>query len=108
MMTAKGYRILAAHYSRSAEKARDSYSRYQLRMLANNYRTRAKSTQVLNRSARVLEALEQRRNKAASVGGTFNAREPKPWSRSWTSNMGGVEQFLVPSRLSGSLDYSPA
>lgn len=63
MMTAKGYRILAAHYSRSAEKARDSYSRYQLRMVASNYMTLAKSTQVLDRSAKVLEALEQSRKK---------------------------------------------
>jgi hypothetical protein len=65
MTTAKAteYRKLAVHYGKSAERARDAYSRHQLQMLADNYMSLAKSTQVLNRSAKFLEALKQRRKK---------------------------------------------
>ena len=63
MMTVKQYLELAHRYSRSAETAPSSYSRNQLQMLADNYMTLAKSTLVLDRSAKVLEALEKSRNK---------------------------------------------
>lgn len=62
MTTVDQYLKLATHYSKLAEGARrNSYSRHQLQMLADNYMTLAKGTLILDRSAKVLEALEQSR-----------------------------------------------
>ncbi|RXH26703.1 hypothetical protein XH94_35465 [Bradyrhizobium zhanjiangense] len=63
MMTPDEFAQLAAHYSRAAEEASDSHSRYQLQMLADSYMTLAKSTLVLDRSGKVLEILERSRKK---------------------------------------------
>lgn len=57
------YWELAAHYSRLAETANGALARSQLQMLADNYITLAKSTQVLDRSNKVLEALERHQKK---------------------------------------------
>jgi hypothetical protein len=63
MLTAGHYAELAAHYSNAAEATSDSFSRYQLLMLADNYATLAKSALVLKRSGKLLEAIEQHRKK---------------------------------------------
>ena len=57
------YWELAAHYSRLAETANGAVARSELQMLADNYITLAKSTQVLDRSNKVLEALERHQGK---------------------------------------------
>lgn len=57
------YWELAAHYSRLAETANGALAQSQLQMLADNYMTLAKSTQVLDRSTKVLEALERHQKK---------------------------------------------
>lgn len=63
MMTPAEYVELSVYYSRMAETVRDSYSRYQLQMLADSYMTLAHSTQVLDRSSKVLDGLGQHRKK---------------------------------------------
>jgi hypothetical protein len=55
------YTELWLHYSRAAEAASDSFSRDQFQALADSYMMLAKSTKVLNRSAAILEALQQQR-----------------------------------------------
>lgn len=59
MTTPQEYSQLAFHYIRLADEARDSYSRHQLCMMADTFMVLAKSTRVLEQSAKVLEALEQ-------------------------------------------------
>lgn len=61
MTTVDEYWKLAAHYGRLADGASNSYSRHQLQMLADNYMTLAKGTLILDRTAKVLAALDQRR-----------------------------------------------
>ncbi|PAY04275.1 hypothetical protein CK489_34075 [Bradyrhizobium sp. UFLA03-84] len=63
MMTLQEYEELAAKYERLIEMLRDPHDRYQLEKLANSYRALANSASVLDRCARVLEALEQGRMK---------------------------------------------
>jgi hypothetical protein len=63
-MTLDEYREQAVYYSRLAEEAApNSHSRYQFQTLADSYITLAKSTWVLERSAKAVESLEQRRRK---------------------------------------------
>jgi hypothetical protein len=57
------YWELADHYGKLAETANGSLARSQLQMLADNYMALAKSTQILDRSAKVLEALERHQKK---------------------------------------------
>ena len=59
MMTPEEYLELATYYDRLAETAGDSRSRHQFRMLVDNYMTLAKGIEILDRSARLLKALEQ-------------------------------------------------
>jgi hypothetical protein len=56
------YTELWLHYSKAAESAPDSLSRYQLQALADSYRTLAKSMKVLKQSTAILDALQQQRH----------------------------------------------
>jgi hypothetical protein len=60
-MTPEEYLELATYYERLAETVRDSRSRYEFRMLADSYMTLAKGIETLDRSAKLLKALERNR-----------------------------------------------
>jgi hypothetical protein len=59
MMTPQEYLKLSADCRRLAETKRDRHSRYQLQQLAGSYFQLAKTIEALNRSAKVVEALEE-------------------------------------------------
>ena len=58
MMTAGEYLELAARFAAMANVAPDPESRRQLQAFAESYRVLARSTAVLDRSAKTLDALE--------------------------------------------------
>jgi hypothetical protein len=70
-MTPEEYLQLATYYDRLAETARDPRSRYQFRLLAENYMTVAKGIEILDRSAKLLKALDRSpgQSKATGIGG---------------------------------------
>jgi hypothetical protein len=63
MVTPREYLELAAHFDRAARKAKARGSHNLLRSIADNYMTLAKSTKVLKRSAKALDALERHKRK---------------------------------------------
>jgi hypothetical protein len=61
MMTPEKYRGPATYYGGLAEKSRDLRSCSQMRRLADNYMTRAKGLETLDRTAKLLKASERNR-----------------------------------------------
>jgi hypothetical protein len=61
MRRREDYLELALQYAREAAKAQDSCSRYQLLTLAESYQALAQSTGLLERSAKAVEAVDNRR-----------------------------------------------
>lgn len=68
MMTPEEYRRLSESYQQAAAAAKDQLSSDQLRLLADSYMTLTRSTEVLNRSGRLLATLEQEKKKVSRSG----------------------------------------
>jgi hypothetical protein len=68
MTAAKDYLELALICESEAAKARDKFSRYELSSLAESYRTLAKSTALLDRSAKAVETVDMLRRAQGRAG----------------------------------------
>jgi hypothetical protein len=63
MLTPGEYQELASHYELAAEQASDDVARERLRALAQTYFVLARSMSLVERSAKVLDRIEERRKK---------------------------------------------
>ena len=63
MLTPGEYRELASHYESAAEQASDDVARERLRALAQTYFVLARSMSLVERSAKVLDRIEECRKK---------------------------------------------